>query len=86
MKYLCLISGIKCMAAGCEVLATEDFALKIITLPDLRKKYQQFTFQDYVKSHPQLRFCPGPNCQVIVRAQLHRAKRSVCKSCKTVFW
>ncbi|XP_059481460.1 potential E3 ubiquitin-protein ligase ariadne-2 isoform X2 [Neocloeon triangulifer] len=78
-------TGIKCMAQGCEVLATEDFALKIITLPELRKKYQLFTFQDYVRSHPQLRFCPGPNCQVIVKAKLPKAKRAVCKSCKTVF-
>ncbi|XP_065347349.1 potential E3 ubiquitin-protein ligase ariadne-2 [Cloeon dipterum] len=78
-------TGITCMAPGCEVLATEDFALKIITLPDLRKKYQQFTFQDYVKSHPQLRFCPGPNCQVIVRAKLPKAKKCFCQSCKTAF-
>lgn len=52
------------MAQNCAMLAPEDFILNLITRPALRDKYQQFTFQDYVKSHPQLRFCPGPNCQV----------------------
>lgn len=57
-------TGISCMAPNCVMLAPEDFILNLITRPTLRDKYQQFTFQDYVKSHPHLRFCPGPNCQV----------------------
>ncbi|KAF4531397.1 hypothetical protein B566_EDAN009638 [Ephemera danica] len=78
-------TGIRCMAQDCDVLATEDFVLTLVTRPGLRKKYQQFAFSDYVKSHPQLRFCPGPNCQVIVQAALPRAKRCTCISCKTSF-
>lgn len=78
-------TGIRCMAQDCDVLATEDFVLTLVTRPGLRKKYQQFAFSDYVKSHPQLRFCPGPNCQVIVQAASPRAKRCTCNSCKTSF-
>lgn len=52
------------MAQDCEVRAPEDFVLSHVTKPALRERYQQFMFKDHVKSHPQLRFCPGPNCQV----------------------
>lgn len=54
------------MAQECEVRAPEDFVLSHVTKPALRERYQQFMFKDHVKSHPQLRFCPGPNCQVII--------------------
>lgn len=78
-------TAISCMARECEVLVPEDFVLKHLTKANLREKYQQFTFKDYVKSHPQLRFCPGPDCQVIIRSPESRAKRSVCSHCKSVF-
>jgi ariadne-2 len=78
--------GIGCMAQECEVLAPEDFVLTLLSRPSTRDKYQQFAFRDYVKSHPQLRFCPGPNCQVIIRAKEPWAKRAICSVCKTVFW
>lgn len=73
------------MAQECEVLVPEDFVLALLTRTTLRDKYQQFTFQDYVKSHPKLRFCPGPNCQVVVYSKEPKAKRSVCSHCKTIF-
>ncbi|KAK9723182.1 Ariadne domain [Popillia japonica] len=78
-------TAISCMAKDCEVLAPEDFVLKHLIKPNLREKYQQFTFQDHVKSHPQLRFCPGPNCQVVIRSNEAKAKRAVCSQCKTAF-
>lgn len=73
------------MAQDCEVLVPEDFVLSFLTKPVSRDKFQQFTFQDYVKSHPQLRFCPGPNCSVVVYSKEPKAKRSVCTNCKTIF-
>lgn len=57
-------TGIGCMAPKCDVRVPEDLVLKLLRGPHLREKYLQFAFQDYVKSHPELRFCPGPNCQV----------------------
>lgn len=78
-------TGIACMAQDCEVLAPEDFVLTLLTRPQLREKYQQFAFRDYVKSHPQLRFCPGLNCQVVMKCKEPKAKRAACTYCKAVF-
>lgn len=72
------------MATGCDVLVPEDLVLKLIPLPELRDRYQQFAFQDYVRSHPQLRFCPGANCQIIFRAKEPKCKRATCIQCKIV--
>ncbi|XP_063606195.1 potential E3 ubiquitin-protein ligase ariadne-2-like, partial [Penaeus indicus] len=69
----------------CQVLAPEDFVLPLLTRPRLKEKYQQYAFADYVRSHPQLRFCPGPNCNIVVQAKESRAKRVKCTSCKTQF-
>ncbi|XP_031788697.1 potential E3 ubiquitin-protein ligase ariadne-2 isoform X1 [Nasonia vitripennis] len=78
-------TGISCMANDCNILAPEDFVLSILTKPIMRERYQQFVFRDYVKSHPQLRFCPGPNCQIVIRSKELCAKRVICNVCKTVF-
>lgn len=78
-------TGIGCMAQDCEVLAPEDFVLTLVSRPNVREKYQHFAFRDYVRTHPELRFCPGPNCQVVVRAKEPRAKRITCNICKTIF-
>ncbi|XP_070164364.1 potential E3 ubiquitin-protein ligase ariadne-2 isoform X2 [Polyergus mexicanus] len=78
-------TSISCMAQDCDVLAPEDFVLSLLAKPNMRERYQQFAFCDYVKSHPQLRFCPGPNCQIVLRSKEQRAKRVMCSSCKTIF-
>lgn len=74
------------MAQDCDLLAPEDFVLSLLLKPNMRDKYQKFAFRDYIKSHPQLRFCPGPNCQIIVRSKDQKAKRAICSSCKSIFW
>jgi ariadne-2 len=61
------------MAQECEVRAPEDFVLAHVPKPTLRERYQQFMFKDHVKSHPELRFCPGPNCQVIFNISHQKA-------------
>ncbi|XP_042874887.1 potential E3 ubiquitin-protein ligase ariadne-2-like [Penaeus japonicus] len=78
-------TGIECMGNKCQVLAPEDFVLPLLTRPRLKEKYQQYAFADYVRSHPQLRFCPGPNCNIVVQAKESRAKRVKCTACKTQF-
>lgn len=80
-----ITTGIECMAQDCCLLAPEDFVLGILTKSNHRERYQQFAFTDYVKSHPELRFCPGPNCSNVVRARELKSKRIVCKLCKTSF-
>uniref|UniRef100_A0A1A9ZL14 RBR-type E3 ubiquitin transferase n=1 Tax=Glossina pallidipes TaxID=7398 RepID=A0A1A9ZL14_GLOPL len=76
---------IGCMAQMCNVRVPEDLVLTLVTRPVMREKYQQFAFKDYVKSHPELRFCPGPNCQIIVRSREIAPKRVICKVCNTSF-
>lgn len=78
-------TGIGCMATHCNVLVPEDLVLTLLSKPHMRTKYQHFAFQDYVKSHPELRFCPGPNCQVIIRSKELSPKKATCDTCKTVF-
>lgn len=78
-------TGIGCMATHCNVLVPEDLVLTLLSKPHMRTKYQHFAFQDYVKAHPELRFCPGPNCQVIIRSKELSPKKATCDTCKTVF-
>jgi len=78
-------TGLECMQMDCNVLVPEDFVMKVVTIPKLRERYTAYTFNDYVESHPELRFCPGPNCTVIVRAMESKAKRVECKHCLTSF-
>jgi len=78
-------TAIECMEPRCPILAPEDFVLNLLSVPDLRAKYQQFAFQDYVKSHPQLRFCPGADCQSVIRAKETQAKKVSCKMCHLSF-
>lgn len=80
-----ITSTMECMGQGCSLLVPEDFVFNILTKSSLREKYQVFLFSDYVKSHPQLRFCPGPNCDLIIFAKDYQSKRVICKQCKITF-
>lgn len=74
------------MAQDCGLIASEDFVLSLLKKPHLREKYHKFAFRDYVRTHPQLRFCPGPNCSVIIRATEQKAKKVLCCICNSAFW
>lgn len=76
---------IRCMESNCDLMIPEDLVLSLVTKPVLRDRYQHFSFQDYVKSHKELRFCPGLNCQIIIRSHDWLPKKATCKSCNTTF-
>lgn len=78
-------TAIGCMASKCNVRVPEELVLSLLTKPAIRDKYQQFTFLDYVKSHPELRFCPGPNCQIIIRSTSITPKKAICSCCGSAF-
>ena len=42
-------SALECMGRDCEILVPEDFVLNIVTNPKIRDKYQEFSFQDFVR-------------------------------------
>ncbi|KAA0203044.1 hypothetical protein HAZT_HAZT004184 [Hyalella azteca] len=80
-----ITTRIECMSSHCEVLAPEDFVVPLLPRTRVREKYHQFAFADYVRSHPELRFCPGPNCTIVVRAKDNKPKRVICEACNTQF-
>ena len=44
------------MSPNCDILAAEDFVLAHIQRENVQDMYNQLTFLDFVRSHPQLRF------------------------------
>ena len=42
-------TGIECMGNECEVKVPEDFLYSVLSKPDLRDRYSQLSFLDYVK-------------------------------------
>ncbi|KAB7503210.1 Protein ariadne-2 [Armadillidium nasatum] len=78
-------TSIQCMGNKCAILTPEDFVVNLLSCSRLREKYHQYAFVDYVRSHPELRFCPGPNCNIVVRAKDCKAKRVICNHCKSRF-
>lgn len=80
-----ITTAMGCMATKCNVRVPEELVLNLLIKPLIRDKYQQFAFLDYVKSHPELRFCPGPNCQIIIQSQDISPKKAICSSCNSSF-
>lgn len=80
-----LSTEITCMAQNCDLLVSEAIVLRLPLSGYLRVQYRQFAFHNYVRSHPYLRFCVGPNCNVIFKAKYSVAKRVVCPQCKSTF-
>ncbi|XP_041348541.1 potential E3 ubiquitin-protein ligase ariadne-2-like [Gigantopelta aegis] len=80
-----LTTGIECMGNDCTVLVPEDFLCSILSDPTFRDRYSKLSFNDLVKNHPQLRFCPGVNCPIIVRAKEPFAKKVECSECRSTF-
>lgn len=76
---------LECMASKCNILVPEDFVLGVLVNGKLRDRYQMFAFRDHVESHPELRFCPGSNCPMVVQAKQLKAKRVICTECNSMF-
>jgi len=74
-----------CMATRCEELVGEDLVLSQVTNPSVKERYSHLCFLDYVRCHPNLRFCPGPNCNIVIKAEEAVSKQVVCLACKTSF-
>lgn len=73
------------MSPNCDSRAHEDFVLSHVTKQNVRDRYKKLAFCDYIRSHPQLRFCPGKNCKYVIKAEKCVHKRAICDSCKTSF-
>jgi len=80
-----LSTSLGCMSTNCDSRAHEDFVLAHVTKESVRDRFKQLAFFDYIRSHPQLRFCPGNNCKYVIKAEKCVHKRATCTSCKTSF-
>ncbi|PIK47465.1 putative E3 ubiquitin-protein ligase ARIH2 isoform X1 [Apostichopus japonicus] len=80
-----IASDLQCMAIDCHIGAPEDFVLSFLHVETIRKKYDKFIFRDYIKSHYNLRFCPGTDCTMVAQADKPQSKRVDCSKCKTSF-
>lgn len=78
-----LSTNISCMS--CPNYVPEDFVKRHLNRSDLKDKYTSASFQDYVLSHPFLRFCPGKDCKNVMKSEKPLAKKCVCTSCKSAF-
>ncbi|XP_023322764.1 potential E3 ubiquitin-protein ligase ariadne-2 [Eurytemora carolleeae] len=74
-----------CMSPGCDILVDEDLVLSNMSKPGLAERYKHLSFLDYVRCHPNLRFCPGPNCPIVIKAAECVSKNTVCTFCKSRF-
>ncbi|CBY22151.1 unnamed protein product [Oikopleura dioica] len=74
-----------CMHHNCEILLTETAVLPLVP-GALGRKFEEILFDCMVLSYPGVRFCPGPDCGVIVMAlEESSPKRVRCQSCSTEF-
>lgn len=86
-RVIKIVYRIGCMASGCTLLCLEDFVLRILNERiEIRDKYERLVFKDCVESHSQLRFCPGVDCHIVIKAQCQKAKKVTCTSCRISFW
>ena len=79
---------IQCMENGCKSIVPGDFVSNMITDSKVLAEYQRKCLNDHVNCHPQLRFCPGLNCHVIVYASApmnNKAHRVHCTECENTF-
>ena len=50
-----------------------------LLFPYLKWKY----ISRFFRCHPNLRFCPGPNCPIVIKAAECVSKNTVCSHCKS---
>ncbi|KAK3753519.1 hypothetical protein QZH41_018008 [Actinostola sp. cb2023] len=82
-KLKSFVFDMECM--NCDLIVGEEIVIKILTNPSVKEKYKGFLFNDEVKSHPGLRWCPGRNCGYIVKADEPSPKRVICNVCNSMF-
>ncbi|XP_071509572.1 E3 ubiquitin-protein ligase ARIH2-like [Diadema antillarum] len=76
---------IRCMANECHMRTPEDFVLSLLKSDAMKRKFEQFAFRDYIKSHWKFRFCPGADCDMVVHAKEVKSKRVDCPHCRAVW-
>ena len=77
---------IRCMNPDCQQQLTETFVLNLLKNDSQKKKYMEFSLREKIENHPQLRFCPGVDCDQVVKvAAAPKARRVKCSKCRSTF-
>jgi len=75
---------IQCMEQNCFTKVTEEFVYTILqstSNDNIRKKFDDYSFNEYVASNPLLRHCPGVNCTIVFQAKQNLAHKVKCNQC-----
>lgn len=80
--------GLLC-PSRCNQVADDETILEILTNNEsLRRRYQHYLLETYVASNRLTKWCPGNNCNTIVKMRSYTPKCSQmieCDHCKTTF-
>lgn len=78
--------GVKCMANGCNLNCPKDFIEQFLTANlDLLHKFRKRHRSLCISAHFQLRFCIGADCQMVMTAEVPKARLVECKKCQSAF-
>lgn len=94
-QYLtcCVLDGkahLRCPIPGCNALVPDEFVYEVVTDPRGVKLFKQMVVNNYVLCCARLRWCPTPNCESVLEAQLshsmipiecHKCDALVCFKC-----
>ena len=81
-------TGIECMENGCDEIVPTDIVGDVITDSEVLDTYRNHCLKDHITCHPQLMFCPGKDCEMVVHAfqpSENRPQRVHCKACDSTF-
>lgn len=73
---------IQCMQQNCFTAVTEEFVHACLKKNEpIRKKFDEYAFNEYVSSNPRLKHCPGANCTIVFQAKQNLAHKVKCSAC-----
>uniref|UniRef100_A0A6B2L270 RBR-type E3 ubiquitin transferase n=1 Tax=Arcella intermedia TaxID=1963864 RepID=A0A6B2L270_9EUKA len=74
---------VSCPQKGCKVLLEFELIEKFLDAEG-KERYRKIMNNEYIQVVNNLRWCPGKNCEKVIKVQLLKDKKVVC-SCKTKF-
>lgn len=79
-------NGIKCMAKGCSLHCPKEFIAQFLAVKsESLQRYYKLLRNSRISAHYQLRFCVGADCQMVVFAEVPKARLVQCTKCHSSF-
>lgn len=70
---------IQCMNKDCHLMMDELSVLRLMDNEDGKKLYTKIAAKEFVREMKGLRFCPGNDCELAVRAEVSQPREVHCK-------